>query len=111
MIKVELTTVIVEIVDKLTWGMREEINSVMMSGVKVSGQQEKKDLDSKVKFDMDPAILLETKYKAFELCVKKITLADGKEIPYTRDWMNDLSPEDGDKLFDEVNKVTNPAKK
>lgn len=108
MIKIELSNkTIVEVVDKLTWGMKEQITSSLMDGFKVSNIDKKEDM----KFAVNSASLLEGKYQTIELCVKKIVDSEGKEIKYTREWMENLSPEDGDKLYEEINKVTSPEKK
>jgi hypothetical protein len=56
-------------------------------------------------------VLAKAKYKALELCVKKITDAEGKESTYSKEWMDNLSVEDGDLLFAAVNEVTDPKKK
>lgn len=97
----------VEIVEKITWGMQEQIRSAMLGGFRLSGLTDKE----KQNFELDPAVLCKAKYKALELCVKKITLKNGTEISYSKDWMDELSIEDGDKLFKAVDEITNPEKK
>lgn len=104
---VELTVGKVELVERLTWGMQEQIRSAMMGGFRVSGLTDK----DKQNIEVNGEVLGKMKYKAIELCVKKITLNDGKEIPFTTEWLNDLSIEDGDKLYAAVNEVTNGKKK
>lgn len=104
---VTLTIGSVEIVEQITWGMQEQIRTAMLGGFRVSGMTDKE----KQNFELDPSVLAKAKYKALELCVKKITLTDGSEVAYSREWMDGLSIEDGDKLFEAVNEVTNPKKK
>ncbi len=107
MIQVKLTVGIVDIVDKITWGMQEEIRNAMLGGIRVSGLS---DLEKR-NMELDPSVLGKAKYKALELCVKKITDNDGKESSYSKEWMDGLSVEDGDILFAAVNEVTDPKKK
>lgn len=103
---IELSNCKVEIVENLTWGMREAIKEVMMSGFAVtnatggvSGQS----------VALKPEILTKTKYKALEICVKKVIYPDGKEKPYSKDWMDNLSVEDGEKLYEAVDTVSNQS--
>lgn len=104
---VELTTAKVEIIDRLTWGQQERIREAMMGGIKVQSLTDKE----KQSLDFDTAVLSKAKYKTLEICIKKITLTDGTEVPYTPEWMDNLTVEDGDKLFEAVNEVTSPKKK
>ncbi|HBT75038.1 TPA: hypothetical protein DEB29_03500 [Candidatus Wolfebacteria bacterium] len=97
----------VEVADTITWGMQEQIRSAMLGGLRVSGLA----ANEKQNLELDASVLASAKYKALELCIKKITLIDGTEIPYSKDWMDNLCIEDGDKLFDAVNAITNPKKK
>lgn len=105
--KVKLSIGEVEIIDHITWGIQEEIRATMFGGVKITNPS---DLE-KQKLELDPSIMLVAKYKTLELAVKKITLNDGTDVPYSKEWMNALSPEDGDTLYDAVDKITNAKKK
>jgi hypothetical protein len=104
---INLTEYTVELIDNLTWGMKEEIQSVMLDGVKIPGIKE---LNS-AKLELNASVISKTKYKAIELCVKKITDKEGKVIQYSKEWMNNLSIEDGDALYNAINNITNPEKK
>jgi len=104
---VKLSTCTVEIVEKITWGIQEEIRSAMLGGIRVSGLTDK----DRQNLELDSSVLGKAKYKALELCIKKITDAEGKESTYTKEWMDNLSVEDGDALFAAVNEVTDPKKK
>jgi hypothetical protein len=110
---VELADYSVEISEKLTWGMQEQIRATMYGGLKVTNVPIAKagDLDAEANVEFNASAITNSKYKAIEVCVKKITAKDGKEIPFTKEWLNELSVEDGDKLYAAVNAVTNPKKK
>ena len=104
---VQLTSATVELIEKLNWGQQEQIRTAMLGGIKVSGLNEKE----KQNIELDPSVLVRAKYKALEICVTKITLTDGKVTAYSKEWMDNLSIEDGDMLFAAVNEVTDPKKK
>jgi len=103
---IELSSYKVEIKDAITWGDQEAIRATMLGGVKMSSNT---NVGQNV--DFDASSLLSAKYKALEVCIVKITDQEGKHIAYTKDWMNNLSIEDGDVLYSEVEAVTNPVKK
>lgn len=107
---IELSIGTVEIIENLTWGMYDDIQEAMLSGLKITGVAGQKKEDQKLNFDLSNANSL-GKYKALEVCVKKITLKDGKEVAFSKEWMRDLSVEDGEKLLGAVNEVTKPKKK
>ena len=99
---ISLSNAQVEIADKITWGQKEQIQNAMLSGVKMEAQSQRVDFNAEA--------LSAAKYKAIEVCVVKIT-QDGQEVPYSREWLDNLSIEDGDKLYEAVEGVTAPAKK
>jgi hypothetical protein len=105
--KIELTIGDVDILDSLTWGQQEEIRNVILSGVSIT------DMSNPGKgVALSGNTLTELKYKLLEMCIKKITLLkDGKEVKYSKDWMNSLSVEDGDALWNAVNELSNAAAK
>lgn len=103
MSQIKLSNGTIEIVDRITWGQQEAIRAAMLSGAKVeAGKKE-------MEFNAGDSILA-GKYKTIEVCVVKITEGE-KEIPFSREWLDNLSPEDGDALFAAVDAVANPAKK
>lgn len=104
---ITLSNCTVEIVEKITWGIQEQIRSAMLGGIRVSGLTDKE----KQNIELDSAVLIKAKYKTLELCIVKITDAEGKESTYSKEWMDNLSVEDGDALFAAVNEVTDPKKK
>lgn len=101
MSKVTLSNATVEITDHLTWGQKEAINSAMFSGMKIGTKTQEVDFNAEA--------LLAAKYKTLEVCVLKITEGD-KDVPFSKEWMDSLSIEDGDKLYDAVEAVTKPEK-
>lgn len=85
----------VTIKDSMTWGDMQQVQSVLASGAKIDAGGLK---------GYDASAMLEAKYKALEIAIVKIEPhAEGAEaIPFSREWMNALSVEDGDILFDAV---------
>lgn len=103
--QVDLSKYTVQIKDAITWGMQEQIRGAMLEGVSMSGTPTEKDL---MNMKLGPEAMSASKYKAIELCVEKITDAEGKDIPYSKEWMDNLSIQDGDALYAAINKVTSP---
>lgn len=103
---VQLSNATVEIVDKITWGQKEQIKATMMASLR--GAQGSKEKQAELSFSADA--MLAAKYKAIEVCVVKIT-QEGEDIPFSHQWLDNLSIEDGDKLYDAVEAVTDPEKK
>ncbi len=104
---VKLSVGDVEIIEQLTWGQQEQIRDAMLGGVSVQGLSDAE----KKKIELNASVISKAKYKALEIAVKKITLSDGNQVPYSKEWMDNLSIDDGDKLFAAVNEITNPKKK
>jgi hypothetical protein len=100
--KIKLSNCEVEIITYLTWGEKEEIQATILQGAKMTDNGQT---------NFDPSSFLATKRKALEIAVKKIYYSDGREEPFTMDFMNQLSIEDGDTLYAEVDEVTKPKKK
>ena len=98
--EVKLNDVTVKIKDALTWGDKERIKNAMNSGAKVSGTNK-----DDITMLYDASGILEAKYVLLECAVVEIIKADGAKQNFTRDWMDNLTPEDGDKLYDAVDKL------
>ena len=96
--EVKLSKGTVKIKDQLTWGDTQKIQSVFLSGAKMSGKATNA---NDVGFDFDASTMLEAKYIALECAVIEVE-EDGQKKPFTRDWMNNLSQEDGDKVMSAV---------
>jgi hypothetical protein len=75
--------------EALTWGDVQEVQAVMAGGVKLGATGMN---------GYDARALLESKYKLLELAIVSITEGD-KQIPFSREWMNGLSVNDGDTLY------------
>lgn len=81
----------------LTWGEKERIQDIVLSGANVEDAQ-----SGKVGFN--PEVISRSKYALLETAIKGV--CEGEiEKPYTRDWMDELSVEDGDKLYAAVNEL------
>jgi len=83
----------VEIITYLTWGEKEKIQDVMISGAKIEDAQ-----SGKVGFDT--GAMLKSKYALFEVAVKNI----GGKI-YTRELMDNLPADDGDLIVKELENI------
>lgn len=93
----------VEIRESLTWGDKEKVQSEMLKGMKMSGAR----ADN---INFDASAMLEGKYKLLELAITKIEDKEGNEINFSRDWMDNLPAEDGDKLYEAVEVLHNVKK-
>lgn len=92
---IKLSTHEVDIKESLTWGDAEAIQSVMLGGMK---------LDATGVSGINPSVISEGKYKLLEICVLEIRNGESKSS-FTREWMDNLSIEDGDALYSEVEKL------
>lgn len=92
--EVKLKEATVDVKDSLTWGDTNKIQAALMTGSKVSGKSQD--------FDFDATAMIEAKYVALECAVVKVTDKDNKDVKFTREWMDNLSQDDGNKLMDTV---------
>ena len=90
----------VKIKEVLTWGDKEKIKNALYSGAKVTGTNE-----NNIGMAYDASGMLEAKYVLLECTVVEIIKKDGSKEEFTRNWMDNLSPEDGDLLYDSVDKL------
>ena len=86
----------VKVFSSLNWGEKETLQSEIMKGAKINdtGFQE-----------FDTGVLLNTKYKMCELLVTEIKNKKGEVIPYSKEWLNNLSIPDGDLLMDKFDVI------
>jgi hypothetical protein len=99
---IEIEDYIVEFINKLTWGKQEEIRGTMYKGLRLDG---KTSGEAKVEFDV--SAISTSKYKAIEVCIDRVKdKKTGEYIPFTIEWLNNLSVEDGDKIYEVVQKIT-----
>lgn len=93
---VKLSNCEVDIVSFITWGEKEEIKAEITKGAKINSEGFS---------GYDTGVILEAKYKTAEICIKEIRESD-KKIPFSKEWMGNLSIEDGDKLYGEIDKLS-----
>lgn len=108
---IKLTEYEVDIKDSLTWGDKEQIQAEYTKGIKFSSninKMSKADQDMPIEFDA--SVTINAKYKLLEVSIVEIRKGDNK-IDFTKEWMDNLPIEDGDKLFEAVNSLQNAKKK
>ena len=92
----------ITIKDSITYGDKESIETVFLKSAK---------MNVRGVADIDPMVAIEGKYKVLEVYILEIKKIDtGEIIPYSREWVKELSLEDGDKLVDTINEVYNKKK-
>jgi hypothetical protein len=94
----------VELIEKLGWGHREKIKAVMLGDISVNA----KNAD---KATINGENLFKAKVKAMEMCIVKMTDSDGKDVPFTEAWLDNLGEEDGNLLYSKVDEIAQVAKK
>lgn len=87
MTTIKLSNCEVDIKDSISWGDAERVKNVLFMGFK----------DGADKFD--PSVMLESKYILLERVITEIRQGDQK-VKFTREWMDNLSVEDGDKIYE-----------
>jgi len=100
--KIELSNAEVFIKKELTWGDEQKVQGALMSGAKMSGKASQAQ-DMGVNFDA--SAMLEAKYVALECAVVEIKV-NGESKKFSREWMDNLSVKDGNKLMEEVDKLS-----
>lgn len=104
--EVKLSNAKVRIKDALTWGDSQKIQSALMSGAKLSGKASNA---GDAGFDFDASAMLESKYVALECAVLEIE-ENGETKKFTREWIDNLTEEDGDKLYEKVDALSKKKK-
>ena len=102
---IKLSDCEVDIATSLTWGEKESLDVIVISGVRIKAEGDKEVGIS----GFNAQSVLDAKYKAFEICVKEIRKDDTKK-PYSREWVDTLSIDDGDKLYKAVDEITGKKK-
>jgi hypothetical protein len=90
----------VETKDSLTWGDMQDVQAVMAGGAKIG---------TTGLTGYDTRAMMEAKYRLLEIAVVSIVEREaGNEtkLPFTREWMNALSIDDGNTLYDAVDALT-----
>ena len=86
----------VDVITYLTWGENEKIENAVLKKVKLNRQAQD--------VDMDENIMSEPKYVLLEVAIKKIR-QNGKEIVFTREWMDNLKLEVGEELLKKIDNI------
>lgn len=114
MATIKLTACDVEVVERINWGQKEAIKTAMQSAFAVPTDPTKvAEVAAKPpkEIEFSPDAIMRAKYKMLEVCIVKVVLPDGTEMPYSREWMDNLDPDDGDKLFEAIDAISHPKKK
>ncbi|MHA1853380.1 MAG: hypothetical protein ACTSUF_07695 [Candidatus Heimdallarchaeaceae archaeon] len=110
--EVKLKDVIVKIKDTLTWGDAEKIK--IAKGLPDKKTVRTNESTEAVKQDMEAVKgmmkminenNLEAKYVSVECAIIEIKKGD-ETIKFSREWLNDLSQNDGEKLYNAVNSIS-----
>lgn len=122
--ELQLTKFKVEIKDEMNWGDTEQIQAEVMGAVELTPEMIRKiraaaaaadnagipmgkDVVDPGTIKMDAKVMLAAKVKATELLVTKITDESGAVIPFSKDWLFNLSRADGNKLSLEIDRIRN----
>lgn len=97
---VDLKDYTVELKDEMTWGDSQKIEEALLSSAKMKGSQ-----TSEFNFDFDGTAVTKIKYVTIELMIKEIKKGD-VIVKYSKDWLDNLSVADGDKLYSAVEELT-----
>jgi hypothetical protein len=92
---IKLSNCEVEVITFLNWGEKETLQAELLKGAKVS----QNGLDA-----FDISTMLNAKYKLFEVAIKGIKEGEVKK-QYSKDWIDNLSIDDGDLLYNELEQL------
>jgi hypothetical protein len=101
--QVQLSECTVSISQYLTWGEKELIQAELATGAQFTPGSSEVVFNGKA--------ILDAKYRLMEIAIKSIKNSDGTEIKYSREWASNLSQQDGDLLYSELEQVQNIKKK
>lgn len=90
----------VDIITYLTWGEKESLQAEIMKGAK---------LNETGLTGFDSSVLLDTKYKLFEVAIKEVRCGEEKKS-YSKEWIDNLSIDDGDLLYSAVEELNSKKK-
>lgn len=98
---------VVALKKQLSWGEQQRIQESLEEGadIQVKGQDE---------FDasFDGSVMSKSKYLTLETVIESITVKEsGEETKFTQGWMDNLTAESGDKLYQAVNEISEPSSK
>jgi len=87
----------IELKEKLTYGEKSDIESVIMSGVKG------------VKGDIDTSVMWKARIQTLKTYI--ISIKEGeKDINFTEEWLRGLDADEGDELVEAVNELSDKKK-
>lgn len=98
--EIKLNNCIIKVITFLTWGEKEEIETIITNGANVT---------TTGMSGYDAGAILEAKYRLLEIGVKEIIIGEETKS-FTRDWMNNLAVEDGDILYNALDELVNKKK-
>ena len=98
-VKLTNHTVTIKEKDDLSFGDIEDLQAVLITGVKMRNNSEIEGFTDEVYKNQN--------HKVAEVAIEKIVDGEGKEIPFTVDWLRGLKPaQDGLTLMAELQKET-----
>lgn len=98
---VKLSKFEVDLKDFITWGDKERIQQVYYTGF---------DIDQNGMKKYDTSVMTNARYRSAEVCIVAIRNESGENVPFSNDWLSNMSIEDGDVLMAEVDSITTPKK-
>jgi hypothetical protein len=101
--QIDLKDYKVKIKDTVTWGESKDIQDVILKDVKVGADGKTEGLSA--------SVMREATYKTLEIVVQEIWDKDGKKVSFSKQWMDSLDMEDGNKLEDKAQEYLGQGKK
>lgn len=89
---VKLSKYEVELKEELNWGDSLDLDSIVYGGAEMKGTSD---------IGFNASVMIDGKYKLLEIVISKIKEGE-KEIPFSKDFIRNLSIEDGIKLYTEA---------
>lgn len=86
----------------LTTGESRELQRMLLAGGKFSTEKGKLE-------DIPSSIILDIQDKSAEFLVKEVKHKDGTVEAYNKDWLYRLPLEDGNKVYDKINKINSES--
>lgn len=96
---IKLSNCEIDIITYLTWSEKEKLEAEISKGVKMTMDGNKLAMGS-----YDASALYTSKITLIKLAVKEIRVGETKSF-VSDEWIDNLSIEDGDLLYDELNKL------
>lgn len=97
---IELSAHKVEILKSITWGQKEDIQAEVM------GSEMK--LQAGGGAGISSSNIRNYRYRLLEIAIKSIKNEKGEEITFSKEWMRNLTVDDGDALYSAVEELISP---